>query len=60
MVRLKKIKASITEGLSTWWHQRKYFDDDWFIGSDKCFVQTSSMFVNKSVITKFDFAALFD
>ena len=58
-MRPKKIRASITEGLIPWWLQRKYFDDDWFIGSVKCFVLASSMFVNKSVIIKFDFVTLF-
>ena len=59
MVRPKKIRVSIPEELSTWWLQRKYFDDDWLIGSDKCFVLASSIFLNNSVIIKFDFAALF-
>ena len=59
VARPRTIRAIITVGLRTWWLLRKYFSEDWLLGSNRCFVFASSIFVNKSVIMKFAVTALF-
>lgn len=58
VLRPKNINARITVGFNTWWLLKKFFNDDRVLSCAPLLSLTSSIFVNNSVIIKFDLPGL--